>query len=613
MVNTNCQPCVEASLEIANKEERDTYAILRRQTKHGSEVKWATHSIVVNNSKLCALLKDWLSGSGEDFPSSKIELYAPFRSLYYRRDRIQEFVGPIEKEEAKAEEKNDDGFNEVLSLLGQAKRVTQLVENHDQDGHNEERKLAQLLWAILIDHWKPNLDDIEEFHISGVISFSSLWTFFPPGELVVFADSGQVTVGKVTSNSIHQNYYTGKLEQRVYAHIVDWNGKNFVYSKKRKEIEAFDGVRRLTNLVVYPLKFHEGKSDLEATLVRRGRKFEELSGSHVMEYKERRSGIGLERIIVDAYAWYEFQGWDNSDQPVDGHASSQGLSDEHCLMAVGWVKGFDLISKEWRNFKIDLVEKPRWTIDAIDKLVLHADQKRLVLAFTRHKAAEGSDSDFDDFIPGKGKGVIMLLAGPPGVGKTLTAESVAENLKRPIYIIGADDLGTDAKCVERTLNKAMMLCAHWKAVLLIDEADVFMGERKTDSLKRNELVSVFLRLIEYYEGMMFLTTNRANTLDPAFRSRIDLILDYSSLDPAARCQVWKSFIQRLPDAVRAIEDADCDRLSEWACNGREIKSAVKTGLILAKSEKAKLCLEHLETVLKVRQMASSVHYQLDKN
>ena len=138
--------------------------------------------------------------------------------------------------------------------------------------------------------------------------------------------------------------------------------------------------------------------------------------------------------------------------------------------------------------------------------------------------------------------MIMLLCGPPGVGKTLTAEAVSEHLRRPLYKLGAGDLGTTARIVEDNLEKALKLCGHFGAVLLLDEADVFMEARTSNNLQRNELVSVFLRLLEYYKGIMVLTTNRMRSIDTAFESRIDITLSYSSLTEADRQRVWRNFL-----------------------------------------------------------------------
>jgi MoxR-like ATPase len=85
--------------------------------------------------------------------------------------------------------------------------------------------------------------------------------------------------------------------------------------------------------------------------------------------------------------------------------------------------------------------------------------------------------------------MVVLLDGPPGVGKTLTAESVAEAMKAPLYTMSAGELGTAADRVERRLSDILEMVTMWNAILLIDEADIFMEERGPHDLERNELVS----------------------------------------------------------------------------------------------------------------------------
>lgn len=194
----------------------------------------------------------------------------------------------------------------------------------------------------------------------------------------------------------------------------------------------------------------------------------------------------------------------------------------------------------------------------------------------------------------------MLFSGPPGVGKTLTAESVAEHIRRPLYKISAGKLGTHAVSVEGGLRSALMLCSEWKTVCLIDEADVFMAARTDNNLQRNELVSVFLRQLEYHSGILILTTNRLRTLDSAFESRIDIALSYRPLTEADRRQVWANFLHKFDSEDVAIDDAALGRLAKWDFNGRQIKSAVKTGRILAAKKKEPLGEKHLEVVLRLR-------------
>ena len=94
-----------------------------------------------------------------------------------------------------------------------------------------------------------------------------------------------------------------------------------------------------------------------------------------------------------------------------------------------------------------------------------------------------------DLVKGKGRGLIILLHGAPGVGKTSTAESVAEFTKKPLFPITCGDIGETARDVEENLDRCFQMANKWGCVLLLDEADVFLAQRNKNDLKRNALVS----------------------------------------------------------------------------------------------------------------------------
>jgi len=223
----------------------------------------------------------------------------------------------------------------------------------------------------------------------------------------------------------------------------------------------------------------------------------------------------------------------------------------------------------------------------------------LLLAFAQSQAR--NKEMFDDVIQGKGRGIIMLLSGPPGVGKTLTAESVAEEMRVPLYTMSAGDLGTEPSQVESALSNILEMATKWNAVLLLDEADVFLEARSNNDLERNKLVSIFLRLLEYYEGILFLTTNRVDNIDAAFESRIHLSLQYSELDRDARHSVWAAFLKRSTNLSR-FRPEELDKLSEVKLNGRQIKNVLKTAQLLAARAGTGLAYTHIETVLALRAM-----------
>jgi SpoVK/Ycf46/Vps4 family AAA+-type ATPase len=178
---------------------------------------------------------------------------------------------------------------------------------------------------------------------------------------------------------------------------------------------------------------------------------------------------------------------------------------------------------------LEQIHDVTWSSDTFDRrLVLKPAKKELIKALvTVHTAS--STKYKSDIIEGKGKGLILLLHGGPGTGKTLTAESIAEFSERPLYRVTCGDIGTDPESVEKYLDSVLYICTIWHCVVLLDEADVFLEERTPTDLQRNALVSVFLRTLEYFEGILILTSNRVGTFDEAFKSR--LVLWQKKIDP----------------------------------------------------------------------------------
>jgi hypothetical protein len=178
--------------------------------------------------------------------------------------------------------------------------------------------------------------------------------------------------------------------------------------------------------------------------------------------------------------------------------------------------GYALKEKVWGQF---LVDKLRPIVSTEDdehqgpfwnELELEDESKKLPMSYMQHHKAPSSripgqitgsiDAKAFDIIEGKGQGLVILLHGPPGVGKTLTAETIALATGRPLLTVSVAEIGVDYQEAERNLTDVFVDAARWEAVLLMDEADVFAEERNKGEFERNALISVLLRCLEYFSG-----------------------------------------------------------------------------------------------------------------
>jgi len=261
------------------------------------------------------------------------------------------------------------------------------------------------------------------------------------------------------------------------------------------------------------------------------------------------------------------------------------------FMAWPTILGFSFSAKKWGEVSVDGMSEVVFDDTAFLRLVLPPEKKTLVRALVENKS-----DGFDDLISGKGGGCIFLLHGPPGTGKTLTAESIAELLHRPLYSVSVGELGTSTTDLEKRLREILEVSSSWNAVILLDEADIFLERRTERDIKRNAMVGIFLRLLEYHQGVLFLTTNRVKCFDKAFHSRISIALQYDELDKEARAQVWSNIM----DAAKVDKTGlDLNALADPQLNGRQIRTIIRLSMALASSENAPLQSSHLLRTIKV--------------
>ena len=457
----------------------------------------------------------------------------------------------------------------------------------------------------------------------GQVDYARLWTIYRPGDVQVRFENGHPWLLKLGKTAYEENTSEGKWME-VHCIYTDYDGADVGEAKRifkihQKRYFASENPANITDLVIFPRKFLKEDDNLEKRLVERGTKFLTFQGTRVCQYD------GLAEYIkeppLDFYhpdmatwdaVWWPYKETgrvviDRKTFQEDNHLSQVAIKPDpetlDKILCPPFVYGFSLARKEWCRFYLPLIHEVDWQKNIFDSLVMKDNQKTLLKALVSSHAFPHNPRDQ---MQQKGKGLVILLHGTPGSGKTMTAECAAEMTEKALFSTSIAELNkfNRAWYFEYRLKQVLQYATIWKAIVLLDEADVFLETRRDDigdATERNALVAVFLRHLEYFSGIVFLTTNRIDVFDAAMKSRIHLSIGYSPPELEMRRSIWTKSLKAVPaeqldmQINEAIEVLIHDKL-----NGREITNAINTGRTLARFEGKPLRLDHIKTVLGVR-------------
>ncbi|EHL02853.1 hypothetical protein M7I_1116 [Glarea lozoyensis 74030] len=498
--------------------------IVRREPHPSNDNQAALKSITVQSPLIRKALEAVFDGyEGLETRLRQLTFEAPFHSFYYRWHRFESLRNLESDESTKAH--------------------------------------LTLLYNIISQEILPYIHTMQDFTKNRVISFTHLWTIFAPGTEVYTKIKGHDCAVRLKSSSYGANM-SGEYFS-LECMYIDCDGSNFGYVDASVEINSFAGVKRLSDLEAIPIHLHPNIEELVERLHIRGDKFEQLNGFHHMSYsgfytarssrQVRNRHIASGRIIVDPHTFgiysmsgpslavlendrattysskslfksgdsvirsateEEFRMYEEALQKCqelrdnNSNPTPRVLSCKQRLLCAPSVRGYCLTAKIWAEFDVEKVSRITWSTDVFARLVLPRGTKEIIRAFVQEQLSH--DDGFDDIVSGK----------------------VAEEMCQPLYAMSAGELGETAAEVEEQLEMVLELTAKWNAILLLDECDMFLEARTTADIRRNRLISIFLRKLEYYRGVMFLTSNRIDDFDPAFESRIHLTIHYPALDTA---------------------------------------------------------------------------------
>jgi hypothetical protein len=200
----------------------------------------------------------------------------------------------------------------------------------------------------------------------------------------------------------------------------------------------------------------------------------------------------------------------------------------------------------------------------------------------------------------RGRGLVALMTGPAGTGKTMTAQVIAAELG--LDLVRIDLASTVNKYIGETaknLRRIFARAAEMNAVLLFDEADALFAKRTDvrDSHDRyaNADTNYLLQLLEEFDGIAMLASNRKQNIDTAFVRRLRFVMDFPRPKPAERLMIWQRLVSEMVSAERAAALADVLRslADTLELSGAQIKLAVLSAIFASRQANTPLALEHL--------------------
>lgn len=532
------------------------------------------------------------------------EIQSPFGSskvyyLIFKRDFNENIIKSIgEILDTDDEIYNDPVRIEADKLYPYIDRIQSKIE------HSEDFTLVELS-SWLNDHYKSQRDQLERMKTDGKINFNNLESIINIGTKCIGMVMDQ-PIGFIANNVERGVNPYGQRYFSITGRVTISDGDKFKQFDKRFVIEDFRGAIEPSNLPVRPINEEEMRY-----LTERGKKFVKYGKScSYVGYSGnmfRQTPYGIYkfeahgRCIVDPIGFSK----KNPSYPKNYNTvDCQDIPEDLMFMCYPFVNGFSFTAKQWGEMYVENIDDIQFDDKAYDYLVMDESLKQMIKALIVN-----SEGTFSDIIQKKSGGTIICLCGPPGVGKTLMSESISELLHKPLYSIGCGELGSNVEKLEHKLAEILEIANAWNAIILLDEADIFMEKRSINDIQRNAMVSVFLRLLERYQGIMFLTTNRPEHFDEAFKSRITININFTELDKQSRYQVWKNLLDVAGNmsgsgygseqSVQSeqITPSDIKHLSEHKMNGRQIKNCIRMGQCIAKNENKILSRELIERVI----------------
>lgn len=349
------------------------------------------------------------------------------------------------------------------------------------------RKIMSLLTSWIEEHYAEIYNRVNDTLNRGVVTENTMPFLVKPGDVLVWKEKAELnaviakgwtcqkcpTAG--TQKAVEKE--RGRKQEKTASKTTEWTVDSWRFAFDGK----FDRTKHSVDIVlssddpdeeipinelnVYPLDY--APAQFKLILERRGRSFWRCRNQYLVSYEDHHSAqSNAERFMVDFHTYQQLHPcMRTSRESHDCLDSAAMASDEppaapSIYVFPNMIPGYNLRSKKWVDLKVDMIKEVTWNKKSFEHLVVDDETKELVQALVKHQIATEKSTDIIDR---KGNGLIMLLHGGPGTGKTFTAESVAEMAEKPLFRITCGDIGTEPEKVEKYLDSVLHLGKIWDA------------------------------------------------------------------------------------------------------------------------------------------------------